>query len=58
MVDETPPYELDIIDPARFTPVRDRNEDLARVRDTYARGYMPRCWKPHRGVRCLAESTD
>jgi hypothetical protein len=41
MVDETPPYELDIIDPARFTPARDRNEDLARVRDTYARGYMP-----------------
>ena len=59
IVDETPPYELDIIDPARFTPARDRNEDLARVRDTYARGYMPPVLEAAQGVvRFLAESTD
>ncbi len=40
MIDGAPPYELGMIDPERFRPKRDINRDLARVRETYARGYI------------------
>ncbi len=40
IVNGAPPYEPGMIDPERFKPERDGNRDLARVRDTYAQGYV------------------
>jgi len=39
MVEGAPPYDLPIVNPARFTEAMDRATCLERIRKTYADGY-------------------
>lgn len=54
MVEGAPPYDLPIVDPARFTEAMDRATCLERIRKTYADGYalpLPADEAPARGDR-------